>query len=631
MTILKIVMANYGHVFVHYYRQRKGSMMRKNLYIALYVVSLMLASCVCGCDEDKSHNDNSNSSDEESCEANTVKCSEDKLAVLVCDDNGQWKEYVKCSLNNVCDPDLKQCKDKQHSTDVGERCESDTVKCSEDKLAVLVCDNNGQWNEREKCTQNKVCDPDLKQCKGEQSCTPGAIQCKENNTIMVKCSDSGEWLEEEACGNHRICQENVGCEKEFCEELGCYCNSDEYIRNCVDNQLTGCYGDREADGEIIMTEYYNCREDQICVVHNDGEGKRTGASCEFRCTDGALICDYDNNAILECSSSGLWVTQTNCNESMKCYDAYNDSIESNDFARCVSACTSSEDSTEVCCVDFSDESLKYYALRHWDTNDDGCIDKSESLAVTEIPKEAFSNSSQLKSIQDLNVFPNLKTIKNSAFIGCDNLEKAELQHVETIEEGAFFGCDELASVDMPKVKSIGSQAFDECDKLKIVNMPELKTIGSNGFSGTSIEAVDFPDVTYVGNTAFLNCKSLKTVNLPSVVTIAYGGFYQCNQLQRIDFPKAETLEYSTFEGCTSLSEAILPSAKKLGNALFKGASMPMTRLVLTTAEVIDTDSSSFNFDTTNCDLVLHTNKSEATYENRWMGQTWKSISFVNPE
>jgi hypothetical protein len=106
--------------------------------------------------------------------------------------------------------------------------------------------------------------------------------------------------------------------------------------------------------------------------------------------------------------------------------------------------------------------------------------------VTSIEGYAFGSGCNLISIT---FAPNsqLKTIKNSAFTGCDKLVSISLPHtVETIENYAFSGCTSLkifriAGMDNScNLTTVGDNVFDKCDNLAtpiLPNTPNLKTPG----------------------------------------------------------------------------------------------------------------------------------------------------------
>ncbi|MBQ1926526.1 MAG: leucine-rich repeat domain-containing protein, partial [Proteobacteria bacterium] len=117
------------------------------------------------------------------------------------------------------------------------------------------------------------------------------------------------------------------------------------------------------------------------------------------------------------------------------------------------------------CLSFYDTSFGIYALTNWDADHNGCLTFSEAQAVQSLPDNAFAGNTSLQSISDLNSFPNLTMIGNSAFAGCTSLVTADLPNIKTVGNNAFAGCTNLVSVRLPNASSISDSAFEGCTNL----------------------------------------------------------------------------------------------------------------------------------------------------------------------
>ena len=117
------------------------------------------------------------------------------------------------------------------------------------------------------------------------------------------------------------------------------------------------------------------------------------------------------------------------------------------------------------CLSFSERAIGDYAASNWDVNRDGCVSKDEAAAVSNIPANAFAGNTSIASLDDLNQFPNLTSIGNSAFAGCTNLTNANLDSVASIGDSAFKDCTNLVEANMPKASNVAANAFEGCTKL----------------------------------------------------------------------------------------------------------------------------------------------------------------------
>lgn len=135
-------------------------------------------------------------------------------------------------------------------------------------------------------------------------------------------------------------------------------------------------------------------------------------------------------------------------------------------------------SSALKCLKFSDQGIASYANNYWDLNHDGCVSSAEAGLVSEIPAGAFYGNPNIRSLQDLNQFPNLTVIGNQAFANCINLTQVNLDHVTSIGYGAFAYCTSLEHVNVPGTASIADNAFEGCTKLD--NSPSVNNSCTTG-------------------------------------------------------------------------------------------------------------------------------------------------------
>ena len=136
--------------------------------------------------------------------------------------------------------------------------------------------------------------------------------------------------------------------------------------------------------------------------------------------------------------------------------------------------------------------------------------------VTGIGELSVRSETQLVNV----VIPScIKTIENSAFIGCTMLKTVTFEDnskLKSLDKSAFNNCFALETVNFGKnsvLESIGESAFINCRSLYSIHIPDsVKTIGSNAFENClSLQDVVIPsNVSNIGISAFANCDSLES-------------------------------------------------------------------------------------------------------------------------
>ena len=110
--------------------------------------------------------------------------------------------------------------------------------------------------------------------------------------------------------------------------------------------------------------------------------------------------------------------------------------------------------------------------------------------VTAVNDNAFKND---KTIKEVVIGKNVKTIGDNAFSGCTKLKKVTgAASVTKIGNNAFKNCKALTKITIgKKIKEIGKNAFSGCKKLAAINVKTkvLKAVGKNAFKKIAAKAV----------------------------------------------------------------------------------------------------------------------------------------------
>ncbi len=99
-------------------------------------------------------------------------------------------------------------------------------------------------------------------------------------------------------------------------------------------------------------------------------------------------------------------------------------------------------------------------------------------------------------------------------------------NLTTLREGAFIACENLTQVSLPNCvefsgeHGIGRYMYN-CKSITTLELPSLQTIGNGNycFYGLeNIERIDLPELTTIDTFAgtFWNCKKVKVINLPKL-------------------------------------------------------------------------------------------------------------------
>lgn len=106
-----------------------------------------------------------------------------------------------------------------------------------------------------------------------------------------------------------------------------------------------------------------------------------------------------------------------------------------------------------------------------------------------------------------------------SFLGCSNLELAELRVGDNFGDRMFQGCVRLREVGIPpRLKYVQRmvRSFEGCESLESISLPRcVREIGERSFAGCkSLKSVLIPRrVRYIERDAFLGCDALETVTV----------------------------------------------------------------------------------------------------------------------
>jgi len=189
--------------------------------------------------------------------------------------------------------------------------------------------------------------------------------------------------------------------------------------------------------------------------------------------------------------------------------------------------------------------------------------------VTEIQDKTFYYS----DVSEVSLPNSLKSIGDSAFNGCKNLEKISIPIAVThIGTYAFQRCTQLTEITIPEnVTTIGDFAFAYCDNLTTVyfNATNCKSVSDNetytGWFGYQNNVKKLVIGLYVKNipqAAFRDCSKLEKLTIPAnVKSIEESAFEACTKLKSVTLEEGlERIDRKAFYGCKALTEITVPNS-----------------------------------------------------------------------
>ncbi len=173
-------------------------------------------------------------------------------------------------------------------------------------------------------------------------------------------------------------------------------------------------------------------------------------------------------------------------------------------------------------------------------------------------KYAFNST-----IEDVEMFHTVKTVKNSAFCNCASLKSIKFsERLTEIQGFAFLNCSSLEEVLLPaSIRKLGEGVFKSCTNLKEVQLPKgLKTLPKSFFENCrSLESITLPNgIETIEEEAFNGCINLKEIVLPKTLkTIKSKAFKRCKSLEAVIFREGvKHIGDMAFDGCNALSTIV---------------------------------------------------------------------------
>lgn len=228
--------------------------------------------------------------------------------------------------------------------------------------------------------------------------------------------------------------------------------------------------------------------------------------------------------------------------------------------------------------------------------------------IERIAYRAFCNASNLKNISFYNKGEGIDFIDTLAFSDCRSLESIDLSNssITEIPKNAFSNCTSLKTVKLPPtVTKIADDAFANCKKLEEIqglSNCKISEIGTDAFAGcynlkmfdlSSATITALPDslcnnmyavttvrlpktLTSIGTSALEGCKKLEEITGISdckLTSIGANAFASCSALKEVDLSKSSftALPASAFAKDTALTSVKLPdSLTEIGEKAFVG-------------------------------------------------------------
>lgn len=168
--------------------------------------------------------------------------------------------------------------------------------------------------------------------------------------------------------------------------------------------------------------------------------------------------------------------------------------------------------------------------------------------VVSIAGRAFNASKALTAVY---VPSTVKDIGDSAFSGCNNLDRVSLQGGNLkIGNRAFAGCRSLKRVVFNGAAAeLGDYAFWDCSKIAIYYTQNVTAIGECAFIGSGLSGeLDLRGVKNIKSSAFKGCEITSITFGKNLSEIGPSAFFNCDDLNEIKLSD-ENDEYVYVDGC----------------------------------------------------------------------------------
>ena len=168
--------------------------------------------------------------------------------------------------------------------------------------------------------------------------------------------------------------------------------------------------------------------------------------------------------------------------------------------------------------------------------------------VVSIAGRAFNASKTLTAVY---VPSTVKDIGDSAFFGCNNLDRVSIQGGNLkIGNRAFAGCRSLKRVVFNGAAAeLGDYAFWHCSKIAIYYTQNVTAIGECAFLGSGLSGeLDLRGVKNIKSGAFNGCEITSITIGKNLSEIGPSAFFNCDDLNEIKLSD-ENDEYVYVDGC----------------------------------------------------------------------------------
>lgn len=172
----------------------------------------------------------------------------------------------------------------------------------------------------------------------------------------------------------------------------------------------------------------------------------------------------------------------------------------------------------------------------------------ERKPVVSIAGRAFNASKTLTAVY---VPSTVKDIGDSAFFGCNNLDRVSIQGGNLkIGNRAFAGCRSLKRVVFNGAAAeLGDYAFGHCSKIAIYYTQNVTAIGECAFIGSGLSGeLDLRGAKNIKSGAFNGCEITSIAIGKNLSEIGPSAFFNCDDLNEIKLSD-ENDEYVYVDGC----------------------------------------------------------------------------------
>lgn len=194
---------------------------------------------------------------------------------------------------------------------------------------------------------------------------------------------------------------------------------------------------------------------------------------------------------------------------------------------------------------------------------------AELAAITKIGDGAFSGNTYISSVN----LPKVTYVGSYAFAECTSLSTLSLGKLDFIGEGAFGYCTKLSK--LPEfgsgLKSIGQSAFLGCTSLYEAEIPDGVTVGDMAFYGCNgLEYVKLGDNVVVGSAAFFTVINTEEtiVGTEGAYTLVYEKPVSGGKINEVTIGENAVLGSLSFAAQMKLEKVTLGAGAKIGDSAF---------------------------------------------------------------